>query len=416
MGLPLHNYSSVSLTSGAPAPAALSLSRELDLDDLDDPLEEPSSSNLRIRQHAKHPRQAYHGHGNNSNNPNSLRRDERVRANHRARAARLRQQHVPSPSAIRAAASETHHVKPRNPWAADADEGCALARSLVQLPGETHANIHNNNNNTSSYRQTRRNSRSRSSGSSSSSSPDRRRPPSLERQDAFRDEKTAKRRRVAEPRSLSSSVSEWEHQQQRAAQEAEEIAELYRLGLLYDDEHERGAGFSMAQIVREAPAYSMRVRERGGGKRGRSGEFGFRPLEQLAFSVFGEDAALAGWLVDGSMDLDGENEPRLWNHVVVPAAARDDAPRLTVIYELADDDAVSDVSADDFLGSVSVSDVSCSGGKEEDVEDEEMAWAVLDDGCNGIENAALAAGSGMVVDMADEDGIEPWVVLGLDGS
>ncbi|KAK3897315.1 hypothetical protein C8A05DRAFT_48021 [Staphylotrichum tortipilum] len=408
MGLPLYNHSSFSLTSGAfAAPAGPSLARDFDTaDDLDDPLEDPSS--YRVRQHAKHPRQAYHGRPNShSNSYPNLRRDERERArtNHRLRTARLRQQHTPSPSSIRAAASETHHVKPRNPWAADADEGCALARSLVQLPGESQANIINGNTANSNYRLARQNSRSRSSGSSSSSSPDRRRPPSLERQDAFRDEKTAKRRRVE--RELT---PEWDDHMVVQAQEAEEIAELYRLGLLYDDEHERGAGFSMEQIVREEPVYSVRVRN---GRRGRGGgsEIGFRPLEQMAFSVFGEDKALAGWLVGSSaMELD---EPKLWNEVSPAAVVRDDAPRLTVIYELADDDGVSDVSADDFLGSISVSDVSscCGGGKEE--EDNEMAWAVLD-GYNGInENAALAAGSG---EMVDEDGIEPWVVLGLDGS
>jgi hypothetical protein len=75
---------------------------------------------------------------------------------------------------------------------------------------------------------------------------------------------------------------------------------------------------------------------------------------------------------------------------------------LTVIYELADD-AVSAVSADDFLDSVSVSEVSYCGGEDDD----EQAWAMLK-ACNGAAAPATVE--------VDEDDIDPWVVLGHDGS
>jgi len=74
---------------------------------------------------------------------------------------------------------------------------------------------------------------------------------------------------------------------------------------------------------------------------------------------------------------------------------------LTVIYELADN--VSEMSADDFLDSVSVSEISY-------LEEDEMAWAVLG-GSNGGSAAPPAAA---VVEMDDD--VDPWVVLGQDGS
>ncbi|WQF76564.1 hypothetical protein CDEST_01578 [Colletotrichum destructivum] len=66
----------------------------------------------------------------------------------------------------------------------------------------------------------------------------RRRTPSLERQEAFRDVRTAKS--ILYP------------------QDAHDISELYRLGLLYDDEYLRGPGFDFDAIDRSEPEYTIR--------------------------------------------------------------------------------------------------------------------------------------------------------------
>ncbi len=362
----------------------------------------------------KQPRRSYqdgtpHAHArHNESCRNRLHPDDAHRKVRRLRTTRPRQQHNPSDSHARPAAAETHHIKPRNPWAADAKEGCALARSALQLPGEWAATINNdnnNNNNNNNNNPERYHSRSRSCSASGT----RRRPPSLERQDAFRDEKTAKRRRSADdtPVAMRRERAELEEA------DADEVAELYRLGLLYDDEHERGAGFSLAQIVREEPAYSLRVRPAKRGRReGAEGRIGFLSLScavDLAFSAFGEDEALGRWLISGSTSGPSHgavaaDEPRQTR-----TAVHDDTPRLTVIYELADA-SMSDVSAEDFLDSVSVSRVSCYSEEEEE---DELAWAVLDGCVNGNEGAAPPVA---VVGEEVDDDVDPWVVLGLDGS
>ena len=363
-------------------------------------------------------RQAYahaHAHARHNESCGNRPHPSAHRKAHRLRTTRLRQQHTPSDTLVHPAAAETHHIKPRNPWAADADEGCALARSALLLPGEWTATINNSSNNLHHHYQYHNNSsnnhpeRYHSRSRSCSSSGTRRRPPSLERQDAFRDEKTAKRRRSAD----GTPVAMRRKREELDEADADEVAELYRLGLLYDDEHERGAGFSLAQIVREEPAYSLRVRP---AKRGRREEgerrIGFVSLScavDLAFSAFGEDEALARWLLSSSTYGSSHgtvvvDEPRQTR-----TAVHEDAPRLTVIYELADAD-VSDVSADDFLDSVSVSEVSCCS--EEEKEDDELAWAVLGGCVARNEDVAPVA----VLEEVVDDDVDPWVVLGLDGS
>jgi hypothetical protein len=187
-------------------------------------------------------------------------------------------------------------------------------------------------------------------------------------------------------------------------EDTREVAELYRMGLLYDDEHERGEGFSMNQIVREEPLYSVRVRPaaRRARKQAESADFGPSLAVDLAFSAFAEDEALAGWMVSSSsfasQGLRPEEPCRLWQGVV------HDTPRLTVIYELADD-TVSAVSSDDFLESVSVSELSdCTGEGEDD-----LAWAILDRCDADAATATPMAG-------AEAEEVDPWVVLGHDGS
>lgn len=97
----------------------------------------------------------------------------------------------------------------------------------------------------------------------------------------------------------------------------EETARLYRLGLLYDDEHERGSGFTLGAIMHDdAPAYTLDVREaRRRGKRE-------RPVSSPAFSHAdtADDEALAVSLAEADyVDVHGDDlaeavrlQRRLW--------------------------------------------------------------------------------------------------------
>lgn len=125
------------------------------------------------------------------------------------------------------------------------------------------------------------------------------RPPSLERQGAFRDATTTKRR-------LSESLDPDE-------------AELYRLGLLYDNEHACGASFDLDAIVHDAPLYTVSAGRQRGRARGRSPrsprsprpprsesedlDLDPSPVLQLglSFANLADDAALARFLQDEEM-------------------------------------------------------------------------------------------------------------------
>ncbi|KAH6635798.1 hypothetical protein F5144DRAFT_565461 [Chaetomium tenue] len=291
--------------------------------------------------------------------------------------------------------------KPRGSWVSDAAEGYTIARSSIQLPGEGGISSSTGRGGGRSINR----SRSSGDGSQSSSSGSERRPPSLERQDAFRDETTKRRRRGRQQQRGWRDGEDEEHDNSLRDEQAE-VAELYRLGLLYDDEHERGAGFSLDGIVRDEPVYSLRVRP---AKRSRrverrangGGDVLSLSVVDLAFSAFGADEALAGWMLSGSGSGSGSalsgtlgrEEHRFGTE------AAHDTPRLTVVYELADD-AVSAMSVDDdLLDSISVSEISFCGGEED-----EMAWAMLDG------NAMPAT-----MDLEADKEVDPWVVLGQDG-
>jgi hypothetical protein len=94
-------------------------------------------------------------------------------------------------------------------WILDGDDGAELARSKAWLPSDGH-----------------------------------RRKPKLEREEAFRVFETA----------FKSDV-------------VESDAELYRLGLLYDNEQERGSGFTLDSITHAEPIYDVRPAKRA--KKGR---------------------------------------------------------------------------------------------------------------------------------------------------
>ncbi|KAM0334495.1 hypothetical protein ACHAQA_001524 [Verticillium albo-atrum] len=128
------------------------------------------------------------------------------------------------------------------------DDGVRLARSSVPLPSDNSRN----------------------------------RVPSLERQNAFWDPRTTKR-----PVTLSDDA---------------EVAELYRLGLLYDDDHARGSGFVLDAIVREAPAYSITTRAR---KRTRRGSKASSIGLQMDWDFTGleEDDEVARYLLSASREM-----------------------------------------------------------------------------------------------------------------
>ncbi len=130
-----------------------------------------------------------------------------------------------------------------------------------------------------------------------------RRPPSLERQNAFRDVRTVKRRN-SDPVTLTSAA-------------AADDEELYRLGLLYDNEHERGEGFSLDAIVhqgdplwnvqfRVAKAGRARARGRGRGKRNAANMKPAMLLDlALSFAALGDDEALAAFLMQDEEMMEG---------------------------------------------------------------------------------------------------------------
>lgn len=219
-----------------------------------------------------------------------------------------------------------HHLRQR--WALDVAEGAALARSSVRLPGDAASAAHPRSSTLSRH-------------------------PSLRRQEAFRADVTAKsaRRQV----SLEDSVTEDEAEQDMD----DETAELYRLGLLYDDEHERGSLFDLGKITRpagEAPAYTVREAKRvkrssnrastsGSGEEGFSWDFrafladhtGLArahtkapELSPLSLSLHGlaGDEAIARFLISPDDDFDGADD-------ATDTSKTNPTPRsLGVIYEV----------------------------------------------------------------------------------
>lgn len=77
-----------------------------------------------------------------------------------------------------------------------------------------------------------------------------------------------------------------------------EDEELYRRGILYDDEHLRGEGFSLGEIMHDTPVV-WNVRYRPAKRRGGRAEGGeFEGLElALSFARLVDDEAVAKWLM-----------------------------------------------------------------------------------------------------------------------
>ncbi|KAK5659494.1 hypothetical protein OQA88_695 [Cercophora sp. LCS_1] len=233
-----------------------------------------------------------------------------------ALAARHRDPHHPGD----ATQSARHRRKPRY-WD-DAAEGVEIACSELKLPGDS-----------------------------------ARRPPSLERQNAFRDARTAKKMK----RSFA--------QQALAADDAE----LYRLGVLYDDEYERGDGFSLDAIQRDMP-FSVTVKQ--SKKRGRKErrEEDYALDLALSFAALGDDEALAAFLMGPAED---ELEFAELGAEHTQGKTRKAEQGLTIVYELEDDE-------------------------------EDHDWAFLDGSRLKKEEEEE--------DGSDDAGTDAWIMLGGDGS
>ncbi|KAH7329473.1 hypothetical protein B0I35DRAFT_404693 [Stachybotrys elegans] len=158
--------------------------------------------------------------------------------------------------------------------------------------------------------------------------------PTLEREEAFRDASTSRgnvRLRPAIPLI--------------PGDEDAQIAELYRMGLLYDDGDERAApAFDLNSIPHEEPVYSIRPAKRS--RRSNKGRDYDEPLHlDLSFTDLGHDGAIAEFLMpsssaESSSGEDREEARRTISHS--RSSSHSSAP-LRVIYELSSSEPSFDV-------------------------------------------------------------------------
>jgi hypothetical protein len=170
--------------------------------------------------------------------------------------------------------------------------------------------------------------------------------------------------------------------------EDDQVAELYRMGLLYDDEQVRGEGFNLDSINHQEPIYSIRT-AKPTRKSKRSQSFSFnQPLHlDLSFTDLGGDETIAQLLSSSDDDTslpDSSQSP----------SQRTFAP-LRVIYELDGSQPSFDVDTSqppDLISDEILSDYDCFSDSE------------LDDGPRQRE----------VFDGAATPTSDAWVVLGDD--
>lgn len=264
-----------------------------------------------------------------------------------------------------AARGRSRPVRVRNNWTGQAeDEGLELARSSVPLPSDRNR---------------------------------LQRHPSLGREDAFCDASTFKGRGNVRVQSLGGD-------------EDAQIAELYRMGLLYDDEEggktsaaATAAGLTLNTIYHDEPSYSIRPAKRSR-KLQRKSQLGGAALDlDLSFADLGDDDDLARYLVSPA-------ETKASSRSDADAAEEDgDARRhtrkvsapLRVVYEL-DHNAQPSFDVDtsqppDLIVDDSLSDYDCF--TDSDV-DEDMPSQEVDGHDDGGAAAATASGA--------------WVLLGDD--
>lgn len=198
-------------------------------------------------------------------------------------------------------------IRTRDQWGFDELEGKDLARSAVALPSDRNRIV---------------------------------RRPTLEREDAFRDANTCKANNRQRRNGLLG--------------EDAEIAELYRLGLLYDNEQDRGEGFNLNSISHDAPLYSVRPSRRLRRSNKAKG-YGLNPLHlDLSFTDLGDNDAIAQYLMSSTaIEFSGSDDAM---NDISEQPHREFAP-LRVIYEVdssspsfdVDTSQPPDLVSDDFI-------------------------------------------------------------------
>ncbi|KAI1103756.1 hypothetical protein F4804DRAFT_332933 [Jackrogersella minutella] len=217
--------------------------------------------------------------------------------------------------------------------------------------------------------------------------PSDRRPkkPRLERQEAFR-----------EPVQLYHSDA------------VDDDSELYKLGLLYDDEHTRGSQFSLDTIVHSEPVFSIRPAKR---PRKQRRDTSYLHLD-LSFASLGSDSDIQHYLAPELALLtppadDAAATPQEHHKSNATAArAYRDAAALSTIPELPES---SDHSFDPSApAATDYPDLTAD--VETDEEEDAQDWALLED----ADVLSTTDGDAPVEDAASTTG-EAWIVLG-DGS
>ncbi|PHH88834.1 hypothetical protein CDD83_6976 [Cordyceps sp. RAO-2017] len=236
----------------------------------------------------------------------------------------------------------------------EADEGRDLAHSEVPLPSDR-------------FRLVRR--------------------PTLEREDAFRDASTSARGKVRLRHTGGPNPDD------------AQIAELYSIGLLYDDKDDAakqdGEGLNLNTIQHEQPVYSIRPDRRARRPTKAKAPGQDRPLHlDLSFSDLGEDTAIAQYLASPS-----GREQAVADDGALQCATRPSRqqafPPLRVIYELAGARPTFDVETSQPPDLVTdlISDYDCFSDSE------------LDDGVPSQRE---------VRESGDHSTADAWVMLGDD--
>ncbi|KAI1144301.1 hypothetical protein F5Y05DRAFT_23402 [Hypoxylon sp. FL0543] len=219
--------------------------------------------------------------------------------------------------------------------------------------------------------------------------------PQLKRQEAFR-----------EPNA-------WHH-----SDVVENDSDLYKLGLLYDDEHVRGSYFSLDTIVHSEPVYSVRP-----AKRARKSHRDTSHLHlDLSFASLGSDLEIQHYLAPDvalltpPADDDIPETQDAYRDDINPEQSYRDAA-LSVIHELPESSPVSfdahALEAPDFHNVVSNPAIKEKGRAEED---DDQDWALLD--ADVLSTTDTDADTEVTAeDATDAASIagEAWIVLG-DGS
>ncbi|KAI2626783.1 hypothetical protein GGR54DRAFT_637343 [Hypoxylon sp. NC1633] len=201
----------------------------------------------------------------------------------------------------------------------------------------------------------------------------------------------------------------------------EDDSDLYRLGLLYEDEHVRGYGFSLDTIVHSEPLYSIRPAKRARKQRDQSS---YLRLD-LSFASLGSDVDIQQYLAPDIVDVPepADDGPTIRRSSKTASAVRARSYRdavLSTIHEVPE--TLTHSLAPEAPESLTLSsdfDYDGNGVNEEVIEDAHD-WAFLDD--TDIFSTADTDADVDVDVFAEERGAEAasaageaWIVLG-DGS